>query len=172
MEEQKTSDELLKEKMMEYYGMTENAARNMLSSKTASKILEVLASEAGFIEKLAFTKAEEEAALLEAKATNLRIAQEEVESSDREYREDKVAVAKLRSKYEADLKDLQNTKSDLLQMETADARDKIRMYERYKADTAGLEMTPQNQTAYIFGLASILSGMPIWNFQPKQRTED
>lgn len=171
--------EFMKRRLMEKYSISEAQAITVLKGQGVQRVITILAEENGLIDKAskwAITEAiysakeaekranEQNEKYLDAKRklrpveeerNELSKEQRELEESRREFEESK---AEWQEKYEAQKREIQ----ELQQLETAEARDRVRMAMIFKENVDGSQRSPQNQTVYIAGLASILANSPIW----------
>ena len=139
--------ETLKEKLVEKYGIKEYIARQKVNSDFAKMFIEIVEDEIGFIEKLAKQKFEQEKN--EFKQLRKLYIDADNKLVDREF-----AV----KRYENIIKQFE-------QCETPELRDRLRAYKIFKEDAR--PESNENNSVYIAGLASILSGVPVWGQKGK-----
>lgn len=160
-----TGLDCLKQKLMENYKLTEKQAEQAVGLTNVHRILETLAMEEGLLEKVAvedIRRREEDIARRERELANAksRFYNHEIREAREKLREEEYQHRKEFDR----LKDLERLEAQIAALETPEAKDRLRMYEMFKQDV--YVQTPQNNSVYIAGLASILTGTAIWNFDP------
>lgn len=157
-----TGMQLLASRLVEKYGMTGKAAEQALKGSTIQRVLEILAEESGIVERIALD--------------SLRIREKAVEEKARDAESERTKAAYLYSKAQDKqmqaqraLDELEAIFNELRNYETAEARDRVRLLQLFK-DSVDVK-SPQNNTAFIAGCASILSGKPAWPDVTKAKEE-
>lgn len=157
-----TGMDILTHRISERYSLSLGNARQMVNSNAASHIIETLANEAGLLDEVVKMNLESRERHCRESANWVqeekeKIRQEKIKNEDEKFRlgNEKIELEKKR-------RELEQLEAKLKTCETPEARDRMRLYEIFKSDVE-LE-TPQNNSVYIAGLASILIGQPVWKF--------
>lgn len=145
----------LKQKLMENYGMSAKEADYAINKRYTSMVLETLMKENGLLEQLVvpFVKKCE---------SDMREAQNEARDIRARIRHRECVLVENEKKLEAERKEiealaqeLKGLQENLTEAETPEMRDRLRAYNIFKQDVK--LKTPQNNSVYIAGLASILN---------------
>ena len=163
-----TGIEVLAEEISQRTGQGYKATLQKVKSDTVRLVLEVLAENQGLLEKTVICEADEmrkeiKAELSEARKATMEANRRERAVQNRErslecrYRE----LEKERKRLKEMELGLYSLKEKILQPETPEGRDRLRLLQIF-SDSVNV-VTNQNNTAYIAGCASILSGTPAWS---------
>lgn len=153
---------MLEQKLMERYGLSQKQANNAVCTTSARRIIEVFAEESGLLERSVVSMVE---------SANNEILRAEIMKKDakeqaKQNEQTRKNLLMEREKLNEEKKAFKILRDDLLSVETAEAKDRIRLLEIFKKNVS--VHTPQNNTAFIAGCAAILAGFAKNSNEPAQ----
>lgn len=129
-----------------------------------ARVAELLADDAGLLNDIARETLHEREETVEKMWQKLEAQTMRLQETRRAYDQEYADIKAKKLEAERLLKQAQEQAESVLQVETSEARDKVRLLEMFKqtvndnASAKGVQFTPQNQTAFITACGNILSG--------------
>ena len=157
-----TGMELLKEKLIQNYGISEFRAKQIMESQTLARLIEIFAQENGLIESCVAPLVEKQKEDLERKIAQEKTLNHELLKRQAEIEIEKFRLDEKKKQLDKQRAELEEMEKRITAAETPEERDRQRRYEMYKRDA--IIQSTQNASVYNAGLASILSGVPVWQF--------
>lgn len=152
-----TGMEVLEQEFITRYHLTPNAAKSALSGITVTRVLEIFAEKMDVISEAALCSLHDrEEAVQKAEMKIIDTKEELAQRGGKIRRLESEAADRLKAAEEKESEYQNNIRN----VETAEARDRLRLLEIFKQNVE-IE-TPQNNSVYIAGVASILSGTSVF----------
>lgn len=158
-----TGYEVLRQRLQRRYRLSEKEAERIIKSPSINKVLAVFAEEQDLVNKVRLDNLEFREHELQERQKSLDRYENEIRNREYKCRDAYSKVDEVKFEEMKRLEEIEATKAKLeeehkalREVETAEARDRLRMFQIFK-EAVNIE-TPQNNTAFIAGCAIILSG--------------
>lgn len=139
---------------VEFYETTEYKAKQCITSAQAVKALTAAAIDKGIFEQAALDALKKKEAELDAREKNIGTLNLRIYYKEREI-----------EKREIEVERISRLEQDLLQVETAEMRDRLRLAYEFRRFVEEIKIeTPQNKTKVFEGYAAILAGCPLSSY--------
>lgn len=164
-----TGIELLEQQIADRYGVKKASVHNSMQTTTARRIIETMALNLDLVSDAVLSSITEREEAVEAREAELTIKSRQLMhaqcDADNLYSKAQRMMKEAEEKEQA----TQQILDSICQAETPEARDRLRLLEIFK-QSVEIE-TPQNNSVYIAGMASILSGTPVFPDMGKKRDD-
>lgn len=147
------------EALMQEYGLTRKAAEHSFNTESVQRIITIFGKNMGILQEVVLEQLVRREREATEKLEQARTIERENEKQRKEMARREVMNERRGREAQALLEEANKFREELRQVETPEARDKLRLLEIFK-DNSDIR-TPQNNTMFIAGCAAILSGTPV-----------